>query len=59
MPKKKQNICKNCLYWINCTPKSNKPHGFCLLEPLFTYTEKSKCEDYFEDKTLLEKVKSS
>lgn len=37
----KKNICKTCLNWIDCGDK-----GFCLIEPLFTYTAKNRCSDY-------------
>lgn len=38
-------LCTHCIYWVDCT-KEKKPKGFCVLEPLFSYTAKESCEDY-------------
>ena len=42
----KKILCKSCLYWVDCGEKESKPYGFCLIESLFTYTAKTRCNDY-------------
>lgn len=42
------------MVWVNCGEKDCKPHGFCLYEPLFTYTERNHCNDYVEGKPTTE-----
>lgn len=49
----KKILCKTCIFWVDCT-KDNKPKGFCLLEDLFTYTDKEVCENYTEGKPVTE-----
>ena len=43
-------LCNKCMVWVDCGEKDGKPHGFCLYEPLFTYTERNQCNDYVEGK---------
>lgn len=44
----KEVLCMTCLCWINCMGKNKEPHGFCLCEPLFTYTARTQCKDYIK-----------
>lgn len=39
-------LCKTCNHWCDCGVKDGKPHGFCFMEDLFTYTWRSKCSNY-------------
>lgn len=44
-----KNICKTCIRWVDCKNK-----GYCVLEPLYTYTEKENCPDYVQGKPMKE-----
>jgi len=48
-------LCETCLSWVQCG-KDDKGNlkGFCLLKPLFEYTFKTSCNEYFEDESLVE-----
>lgn len=48
-------VCKKCSCWVDCTKDKNKPYGFCLMEDLFTYTEKTKCEKFIDGTPVTEK----
>lgn len=41
-------LCKKCVAWVDCGEKENKSYGFCLQEPLFTYTARTECSDHIE-----------
>lgn len=41
----KEILCKTCAHWVDCT-KGGKADGFCLNEPLFTHTARTRCPDY-------------
>lgn len=45
----KKNICKTCVRWVDCENK-----GYCVLEPLYTYTEKENCSDYVQGEPMKE-----
>ncbi len=47
-------LCKNCIKWVNCGNKENRPYGFCLAEDLFTYTARTKCSEYTEENPITE-----
>ncbi|WP_074640531.1 hypothetical protein [Treponema bryantii] len=47
-------LCKSCEKWVDCTKDDNLPIGFCLVEPLFTYTERTLCGDYEQGKPFTE-----
>lgn len=36
------NICEHCIKWVTADNKT----GFCLVEDLFTQTDKATCSDY-------------
>lgn len=44
-----KNICKTCIRWVDCKNK-----GYCVLEPLYTYTKKENCSDYVQGKPMKE-----
>ena len=53
MQKNKEILCKSCIKWVDCSI-DNEPHGFCLLEDLFTYTERTSCNDYVKGEPFTE-----
>lgn len=48
-------LCKKCVAWVDCGEKDNKPYGFCLQEPLFTYTLRTICSEHIEGTPSTEK----
>jgi hypothetical protein len=44
-----KNICKTCIRWVDCKNK-----GYCVLEPLYTYTKKENCSDYVQGEPMKE-----
>lgn len=41
-------LCTRCIFWVECKKENGKDKGYCVLEPLYTYTSREKCEDFNE-----------
>ena len=52
---KKEVLCKTCVRWVDCGKKDGEQYGFCVLEPLYTYTAYTRCSDYLKGTPLKEK----
>lgn len=52
--KNKEIVCTKCSCWVDCS-RGEETYGFCLTEPLFTYTAKTRCSDFIDGTPLTEK----
>ncbi len=53
------NLCESCVRWVDCGKKGNKEYGYCVLESLYTYTDRKSCVDYVKGEPMKEDDKGN
>jgi hypothetical protein len=47
-------LCQKCCKWVDCNKEGKEINGFCIAEPLFTYTARVHCNDYEKGEPITE-----